>query len=116
LVDIFGLLPDGRVLGLKGENLLLLRFEGFFGLFLFLFGFSKVFDKILVVPSDFFGLGFDNVHLSFHLDDFIGGAFSFFVHLSTYFFVVIDLLMILGVHLLEIIVFGGYGIFELFME
>lgn len=72
LVNIFRLLPDGGVLGLKGEDLLLFGFEGFFGLFLFFLGLSEIFDEILVVSSDFFGLIFDDIHLAFHLDDFIG--------------------------------------------
>jgi hypothetical protein len=70
-------------------------FEGLFGLFLFLFGFGEVFDEIFVVPAYFLGLIFEDVHLSFDFDDFIGVGFGFFVHLPADFFVVLNLLMIL---------------------
>jgi hypothetical protein len=75
-------------------------FEGLFGLFLFLFGFGEVFDEIFVVSAYFFGLIFLYVHLSLDFDDFVGVVFGFFIHLPADFFVVLDLLMVLLVHLL----------------
>ncbi len=79
---------------------MLLGFEGFFGLFLLFFGLSEVFNQVLVVPSDFFWLALDDVHLSFHFDDFIGRGFGFLVHLPTYSFVILNLLIVLNIHLL----------------
>lgn len=116
MINIFGFLSYGWIFSLERQYLMFFSFECFFGLFLFLFWLSEIFDKILIVSSDFLGLAFNNIDLSLKLNDFIGVIFCSFICFSVHLFVVLNLIMILHVHLLYVDVFCCYCFVKLFLK